>query len=430
MQTGYQPILIIGAMLAVVPTVPVNACEFEYADGGKWALSAQHYGEVVNCYGPLAASGVSAENAGQVLFGLAEAQRRLGHYDEAIAAFKRVLAFPVDDGTSDSLLQRRMANYAGEAQRRIGRCLFAQGDYGAAAGAFASAVAEHPIWTGCGTCAAETAGEDAFWQALCHEWNGDHVGAARLYWQTVVNGECRAVGMAAARLAALYDGTEQLPVLARIVDSYDGSWRADRLRRVGQDVPQARLAELLDRTPTRPIRSAVELYGHASREEWAELVAVIVSARGGGNANVPGNRQNGWLGVCAARLVARRPEACVPLLLGAVAGQKYPSQIGWVVYALAMCGTPQAVAALETFTRQATGGPYELACLIYCLDVAGPAGQEALRRLERSPASRRFDPLPAALSCYREQGPYRFEEAEPEFPPLTRPEQLPQTLGD
>ena len=104
-------------------------------------------------------------------------------------------------------------------------------------------------------------------------------------------------------------------------------------------------------------------------------------------------RLQNWEALEAAKALAKFPDETVPLLEKELNSGETNA---WVLYALGLCRTPQAVALLKEKAEK-EGNIWSIISIVYALSLAGEEGRKALDELSRTGTGR----FKTAVQWYR-----------------------------
>jgi hypothetical protein len=147
----------------------------------------------------------------------------------------------------------------------------------------------------------------------------------------------------------------------RIVDLYEAAGRIDAFKKLLEQRNRQYLASLpadlkeqpewtVERHPDRRLYRILEVKEATRLERWDKLVEVLKGSGPPGGLDRP----EAWL---AAEVLATRADKAVPLLKPALSSE--PGRSTWVIHALGLCGTPDAVKILRERGESLGRTPFE-----------------------------------------------------------------------
>ncbi|KPK79178.1 MAG: hypothetical protein AMJ81_13665, partial [Phycisphaerae bacterium SM23_33] len=287
--------------------------------------------------------------------------RRLGKPREAIAQFRELLAGRGGKGPAPGEAAKVGGVHHTLAALGIGHCMRDMNKYREALAAYAAAEQKYTAWP-------------ALYVGLCHDHLGQAGPAARKYLEV-----------------AAYHGGEKPSVLIRVLDMYEAAGQVadlksmfDELDREYRRAQSRKFTDVhVDLPPSEVLRTAIELHQWQAGGRLDKLV-VLLKIKGAlaGPEDYRARRGN-WEAVEAARLLARRPDRSVPLLVQRLATAEQTDR-KWLYYTLGRCGTARAVTVLKAAAR----GEHNIwwsRSVVYALAQAGLAGEAALKDLSGAP---------------------------------------------
>ncbi len=220
----------------------------------------------------------------------------------------------------------------------------------------------------------------------------------------------------AVRLVDLYEAAGQMHDLVRMLDAEDRRCEAT----LAGEIPAVQREQFEKRRPTRLVRRVIQIRQWGATKRWNKLLPLLRITGAVSGPDEAHARRVHWEAVEAARVLATSPAETTPLLLPI---RDQPGRGHWVYYALGLCGTEDAVAALVARAR-ADDNWYNAIATVYCLHLAGDGGRQALEGLAHGAGAN----LAAALRQGREN---KFDNDPAHgltFPPIRGRPRLPRTL--
>jgi tetratricopeptide (TPR) repeat protein len=343
----------------------------------------------------------------------AEASRlyEQGQYAAAIQEAKKLL-----EGVPEPTYGLPISPFAASAAWLISQCHFAAGDYEQALAATRFASTRLRRQSGCGTCAMSISLAYRRQEALCLDYLGRYAEAVPIYFAASSAGFMGGDAGMASRLVDLYKAAGQMHDLLRMLDAEDRRFEAT----LAGEIPAVQRERFEKYRPTKLVRRVIQIRQWGATKRWDKLLPLLRITGTGSGPNEAHSRRAHWEAVEAARALATSPAETTSLLLPI---RDQPGRGHWVYYALGLCGTEDAVAALVARAK-ADDNWYNAIAIVYCLHLAGDRGRQALDDLAPGAGAN----LAAALRQWRENKFDKDPVREPPFPPIRGRPHLPRTL--
>jgi len=299
-----------------------------------------------------------------------------GKHGEAVSTLRRAVGIP-EPPPADREVLSRFVEARAEAQWELAETLYAGGAYAEALSAYGESRDKYPrrslMVSPCGKVGAVARFEASLGEARCLECLGRHGEAVRAYLSMIYGDDTLAVWWdpgVCFRLVDLYESAGQAGDLRAILEEKD---RAFVKRRVEEGKGWISESEASQDAPGRVARRVMELRAWGGEGRWAALADLAAGAP----AKLDGFGPAYWEAAETCRILARRPDAAVPLLR-----QKLRGDCPWICFALGLCGTREAVDAVVEWAR-GVKDPARIVSLVCALRLGGPAGKAAAGELER-----------------------------------------------
>jgi tetratricopeptide (TPR) repeat protein len=257
----------------------------------------------------------------------------------------------------------------GNAQAILAPALEASAKYDDALVAYRDSVEKYPVPSWCGNAVASQHVSSAMGQGRCLEHLGRHKEAVPKYFAAAGSISLCPDQGASARIVMLYEAAGQMNLLRDELARRDKEF-VDRWTTVQGKPPDPDMISSCG--PSVPIRRILAIVDEEKAAHWDKLIESLH------NVIVPQDIQSETM-----RRLARHAEGTVPLLAAELG--KGTAKRGLIAYTLALCGGPDAVAALkkaaeqDLYTRDWD--------LVLCgLSILGKPGQDVLKTLAATPA--------------------------------------------
>ena len=287
---------------------------------------------------------------GSAVIGIGRLHQGQHRVDEAISWFRRVLDEPTTGGRD---LGNNDRFYA---RRAIGDCFLEQGQYDLALAAYRATRTKDSFSSGCGTCDDGVMNRTALYEGTCLEHLGRHPESVEGYYGRALSHGGGWDPFLSARLVDLYEAAGQVPDLEAMLDVEDK-----------RDGPNAGGARHLRSWKTRRF---LEIRRLEITQDWDSLASLVRAENTTMGPETDHARTVDHEALEAAKRLARHPAEAVPRLKLRLEASP-PADRRWLYYALGRCGTPEAVAVLKDWAKDAEGR----SSLLYALKLAGDEGR-------------------------------------------------------